>query len=85
MEYITAHLTPSPVRGWVLTQYLKTSMPTAQGHPRTLRTYAEVPVTGLRGVDVGTAAAMFLLHTQSLGTLPLCARCEAALVGDQSL
>jgi hypothetical protein len=79
VEYITFQITPSPVRGWVASQYVKATMPAVVGHPRTLRTFPEQILTGLSGLDVGSAAGVLSLHIGSVGTLPFCARCEADL------
>lgn len=79
MEYMTVQITPSPVRGWIASPYIKTTMPTAQGHPRTLRTLPEVGLPGLAGLDVGTVAGIIPLHLASVGTMPFCARCAAVL------
>jgi hypothetical protein len=79
MEYLSIQVTPSPVRGWVAHPHIKTTMPTAQGHPRTLRTLPEVELRGLRGLDIGTVTSSLTLLLQSAGTMPFCARCAAAL------
>lgn len=79
MEYLSVQFTPNSHGSWTAHPYIKTTMPTAQGHPRTLRTLPEIPLEGLRGMDVGSTAAILGMHLQSLGQLPLCGRCAAAL------
>lgn len=79
MEYLAVQVTPSPVRGWIASTYIKTTMPTAQGHPRTLRTLGEVGLPGLAGLDAGTVGGILPIHLASIGTMPFCARCAAEL------
>lgn len=83
MEYLSVQFTPNAHGSWTAHPYVKTTMPTAQGHPRTLRTAPEVVLPGLRGLDVGSVAGVLTTALQSLGTLPLCARCQDALGLDE--
>lgn len=83
MEYLTIQLTPNASGSWTAHPYIKTTMPTAQGHPRTLRTLPEHVIAGLRGLDVGSVAGILAVSLESLGQLPLCGRCAAALGFDE--
>ena len=82
MEYLSVQIVPNQQGSWTAHPYVKTTMPTAQGHPRTLRTHQELLLPGLRGMDVGSVAGVLRLALPSLGALPLCARCADELGED---